>query len=226
MAEIYKLGCNTSTDEGGFIQLKFRSDRLEELMRELNLSQSELARRVGVSQATVWKLLNEPIQGSRHLHKIAAELGVSPAYLMGEIDEREGEAEIMAGNIEIEELSLGELGEGRKVKGRARTFAAAWLAQITSSPPGTLCVLRDVGGSMAPTIGRSDLVFIDRSINRVAIADQVYAVSIGGAIALRRLRPKGEEIVIMSDRPEITDQIERLSEIKILGRVVAKVRSF
>jgi transcriptional regulator with XRE-family HTH domain len=53
-------------------------------MRQRAVSQSELARQIGTSPTTVWKLLNEPAQGSKHLHKIARVLGTSPEYLMDE----------------------------------------------------------------------------------------------------------------------------------------------
>lgn len=62
----------------------FDADRLRELMAAREISQSELARRVGVSQATIFKLVSGKLYGSRHLHKIARELGTTPAYLTGE----------------------------------------------------------------------------------------------------------------------------------------------
>jgi len=56
-------------------------------MLEQDLSQSELGRRVGVSQATIYKLLTGESYGTKHLHLIARELGTTPAYLTGEIDD-------------------------------------------------------------------------------------------------------------------------------------------
>ena len=63
------------------------AERLRLLMAERHLSQSELARRVGVTQTTVRKLTSGSGQGSKHLHRIARELGTSPAYLTGEVDD-------------------------------------------------------------------------------------------------------------------------------------------
>ena len=56
-------------------------------MAKRSLSQSELARRVGVSQATIYKLTTGETYGSKSLHRIARELGTTPAYLTGETDD-------------------------------------------------------------------------------------------------------------------------------------------
>lgn len=61
--------------------------RLTEQMVAHGLSQSELARRVGVAQATIFKLTVGETYGSKYLHKIARELGTTPAYLTGETDD-------------------------------------------------------------------------------------------------------------------------------------------
>jgi transcriptional regulator with XRE-family HTH domain len=61
--------------------------RLSSLLRARELSQSELARRVGVAQQTIYKLVTGASRGSSHLHKIARELGTTPAYLTGEVDD-------------------------------------------------------------------------------------------------------------------------------------------
>lgn len=51
------------------------------------LSQSELARRVGVRQPTIFKVVSGSSSQSKHLHRIARELGTTPAYLSGETDD-------------------------------------------------------------------------------------------------------------------------------------------
>ncbi|MBB3691475.1 helix-turn-helix domain-containing protein [Sphingomonas sp. BK580] len=63
------------------------SERVSERMLDLGMTQSELARRVGVKQPTIYKLLRTSKKGSTHLHKIARELGTTPAYLSGETDD-------------------------------------------------------------------------------------------------------------------------------------------
>ena len=61
--------------------------RLAERMKELGVSQSELAKAVNISQPTVNQLLHKPGRGSKHLHKIARTLKTSPEYLTGETDD-------------------------------------------------------------------------------------------------------------------------------------------
>jgi len=61
--------------------------RLAERMQIAQLSQAELARRVGMSQQAVGKLVNGESRSSPNLHKIARELGTTPAYLAGETDD-------------------------------------------------------------------------------------------------------------------------------------------
>lgn len=61
------------------------------MMAEREISQSELARRVGVSQQTIFKLATGQTLNSRYLHLIARELGTTPAYLAGETENRESD---------------------------------------------------------------------------------------------------------------------------------------
>lgn len=61
--------------------------RVTERLQAMGLSQSELARRVGVSQPTVANLIHRSKKGSAYLHKFARELGTSAAYLSGETDD-------------------------------------------------------------------------------------------------------------------------------------------
>lgn len=63
------------------------SNRVRSLLAERGLSQSELARRVGVTQGAIAKVISKNPGGSSHLHKIAHELGTTPAYLTGETDD-------------------------------------------------------------------------------------------------------------------------------------------
>lgn len=57
------------------------ADRLRGLLDLRDISQSELARRVGISQSAIHKLVSGHGQGSKYIHRIAEELGTTPGYL-------------------------------------------------------------------------------------------------------------------------------------------------
>jgi transcriptional regulator with XRE-family HTH domain len=67
-------------------------DRVRERMDALELTQAELARRVGLAQPSIYGLIHSNKVGSKHLHKIARELNTTPAYLSGETDDPASDA--------------------------------------------------------------------------------------------------------------------------------------
>ncbi len=67
------------------------ADRLKDRMEACGLSQAELARRVGVAQTSIFKLLSGRSYNSRYLHIIARELQTTAAFLTGETDDSTAE---------------------------------------------------------------------------------------------------------------------------------------
>lgn len=62
-------------------------ERIRERLSAVGLSQSELARRVRLSQPAVNALIRGATRSTPQLHLIARELRTSPAYLNGEVDD-------------------------------------------------------------------------------------------------------------------------------------------
>jgi transcriptional regulator with XRE-family HTH domain len=60
--------------------------RIEIRLRELGMSQAELARRAGVPQTTINGLIRGNSRTTPHLIRIAQALATTPAYLTGETD--------------------------------------------------------------------------------------------------------------------------------------------
>jgi len=67
------------------------AERLKDQMAACDLSQAALARKVGVSQQSIGRLVSGEAMGSRYLHKIATVLRTTPAYLTGETDDPAGD---------------------------------------------------------------------------------------------------------------------------------------
>lgn len=222
----------------------FRGDRLEALLLARGISQSELARRVGISQASIWKLVHEPSQGSKHLHKIARELGTSAEFLMGETDieggPSTGEARLAfrgaeperAHNpdiVEIEEIDL-RFGMGgtyldQHVNAETRQFSRAWLKNFTNAQPEHLVWTIGDGDSMEPTIRSGEVILIDKSQNKPRMGDGIWAAAFGEIGIIKRLRPMPDGTVqIHSDNPLVRPETATDGELHIIGRVIAVVR--
>lgn len=213
-------------------------DRIRERLDAIGMSQAELARRVGVSQPSINHLIRRGAGGSSHLHRIAAVLGTTPAYLSGETDDpSEGyvpspSTEVVAaemGLVPVRELDL-TLGMGATfldvpVKETVRHFPIEFLRAYTRASPDQLFFAQGAGDSMEPTLRDSDLLLIDCSQTTLNIADKIWALSYAGLGAIKRLRslPSGG-VEMLSDNPHVPNATAYDDEMHIIGRVVAVVR--
>ena len=214
------------------------AERLRARIEEMGHSQSSVARAVGISQASVAKLIGGQAYGSKHLHKIAQVLATTPAYLTGEADDPSLGAlpaptpEVVAEQLDlspVEELSI-EFGMGATflvdhVETVTRWLPREWLGHFSTSPAHFLKFARGRGDSMYPTINNGDLVLIDTNQTRMTVQDEIWAVGYGDLGGLKRLRAIGDgQVKIMSDNPMVSDEIVSMDEIRIIGRVCANLR--
>ncbi len=197
------------------------------------ISQSELARRVGISQASIYHLVSGGGQGSKHLHRIARELGTTMAYLEGEIDDpTEGAVPIARSDDGVDQLDLVSVQQIDMAYGLGATFVdqpinvevlrfpRAFIEAITASSPALLTWTRGRGDSMEPTINDGDLVLIDRSQRTVVEQDAMWAYTVGDLGAIKRLRIKGDRVVIHSDNQSVRPDEEPIEGLNIVGRVI------
>lgn len=220
----------------------FRGDRLAQLLKQQGLSHGALAKRVGVSTTAIWKLVNQPAQGSKHIHRIAAELGTSPEYLMNESDIaaptglsdrllpfRHAEPARDPDVVELAEIDL-RFGMGgtyldSPAEVRTRRFSREWLRNFTSAPPEQLVWTVGTGDSMEPTIRSGEVILIDRSQQTPRFGDEIWACSFGDIGMIKRLRPMPDGTVqIHSDNQVVRSEVATDGELHVYGRVVAVVR--
>lgn len=207
-------------------------------MEKAGISQSELARRVGITQASVNKLLSGTAYGSRHLHKIARELGTSPAYLNGETDDSAtGAVPLPTSAAMIEYLDLVpirsinlEYGLGATfvddhVDVEVQHFPRAWVQSFTHTPSDQLTFARGRGDSMYPTIHSHDMVMIDLSQKRIEEPDAIWAYTNGMTGGIKRLRLQGDQVIVLSDNPAVREYQVPADEVNIVGRVIMILRS-
>lgn len=207
-------------------------DRISSLLSDRGMSQAELARRVGVAQQTIHKLITGGSRSSSHLHKIARELETTAAYLAGETDDPNAGAMLAPTQsdiahqldlVGIEQIDmaygLGATFADNPVSSELMHFPRQWVDAITSSPPALLTWTRGRGDSMFPTINDGDLILLDRSQRRVTEQDALWAFTVGDLAAIKRLRIKGDRVVILSDNPAVPPDEELIDEVNIVARV-------
>ena len=214
------------------------SVRLKERMRSLDMGQSELARRVGVSQPTIYKLLNGGSRGSTHLHEIARVLETTPAYLTNQTDDpREGAllkptAAVLADQLDIVEIPMLDLQFGMGAGAFADTiaeaekvgFARSYIRRYTSAPIDKIIFASGIGDSMYPTIHSRDGLFIDTSQQELRMGDQIWALYHYGMGLVKRITPTAQGYILASDNPNVRDIIATDGEMQIVGRVVGFTR--
>lgn len=211
----------------------FNADRFRKLLVDKGLSQSELARRVGVSQSAIHKLASGGAYGSAHLHKIARELGTSPAYLSGETDDAtEGAVPLPSAEALAEQLDLVPLEEVDLDYGLGAAYGDTpvsivvhkmprlLMEAMSESPSTSLFVTRGVGDSMQPVINHGDLVIIDRSQRIIGRDDGIWALSISGMHTIKRVRIRGDQVRLLSPNPDVSDDVATTDEVHVIGKVV------
>lgn len=220
-------------------------DRIEACLAAKGWSQAELARRVGVSQQTIWKLVSGGSTTSKYLVPIARELETSPEYLLGEVDDPsltgivERPSSIVAAKlanadpdtVELNEFDL-SFGLGSAfihdvpVTGVRRVFSRSWIRNFTNSPFEYLMFATGIGDSMTPTILDADIVLIDTFDRTPRFADKIWAIEMGGLGSIKRLRPTkdGQGMRLLSSNPDVPEDVAYDGEMQIVGRVAGVFR--
>lgn len=210
-------------------------ERIKERMVKLNLSQAELARRVKVSQPTINALVNGDNAGSKHLHRIAAELETSPAYLAGETEDdaptgiAPSAMEALADKFDLAilpELELGySMGGGAMFDQYEQRgvvpFQRSWLRTMMRGSFADLFVARGEGDSMQPTLLDGDIVLIDTAQRDIRQQDRIWAISYGELGMIKRVRRlPGGTYQLLSDNTAVPPVECADEEMHVVGRVI------
>lgn len=216
------------------------SDRIEERLATLNMSQAELARRAAIAQSTINSMIRKGRRSTPHLAKIARELETTAEYLLGETDDpspandsRRPVPPVISSDdddVEIDSIDLayglgGTFVDDDSVEVEKAKFSRSWLRKFTDAPPERLFSTAGAGDSMWPTIHDRDEVIVDRSSRVVDQGDKIWAIVFGGVGMIKRLRPLPDGTVkIMSDNQQVRDELATDSDLFVVGRVAAIVR--
>lgn len=217
--------------------------RMKAKMDRKGISQSELARRVGISQPVIFKLLKGESQGSSHLHKIARELDTTVEYLTGEIDDPDSAAlrdsrlkyvpqpddpKLLAvpNLAAIPQLDIaysmggGAINEFVEPVGQWY-FTKDMLRPLMKGGIEQLFVVRASGDSMIPTMINGDLCIVDRAQDDIDQQDRIWAVAYGDLGMIKRVRKlPNAGYQLNSDNAAVSPIEAHDGEMHVIGRVI------
>ncbi|MHB9879124.1 S24 family peptidase [Pacificimonas sp. ICDLI1SI03] len=100
-------------------------------------------------------------------------------------------------------------------------FDISLLRSITRSPFDRLRLVRGIGTSMEPTFRAEDRFLIDTTVREMTRLDGYYWITIDGAHGLKRLRPAGEDrVLVISENPDFeNDRLDKRA-VRIEGRAI------
>lgn len=228
----------------GYKRNMSHSNRIAEIRRAKDISQTELAERIGTTLSHIGKLE----RGDRRLNldwlrKIAKALDVDLAELVS-TGGRESEtrslpfpvrgerrsAAVSDDEVEIQQwdIAYGMGGGGYvdlPVTGEKHKFSRSWLRQFTHAPSDKVFLASGTGDSMTPTIMDADIVVIDTSQKEVRQGDRIWAAAYGQTGIIKRLRPMPDGgVKIISDNAAVPPETAYDGELHIVGRIVAIIR--
>tara|TARA_R110002049_G_scaffold14166_1_gene60161 strand:+ start:378 stop:1034 length:657 start_codon:yes stop_codon:yes gene_type:complete len=212
-------------------------------MDRKGLSQHELARRVGISQAAIHKLISGQTLGSSHLHKIARELDTTVDYLTGEIDDpdmgalRDNKLKYIAEPDDPKLLAVpnlaaipqldiaysmggGAINEFVEPVGQWY-FTKDMLRPLMKGGIEQLFVVRASGDSMIPTMINGDLCIVDRAQDDIDQQDRIWAVAYGDLGMIKRVRKlPNAGYQLNSDNAAVSPIEAHDGEMHVIGRVI------
>lgn len=212
--------------------------------QEVGVTDAALADVLGVERSVANKVVNGKVpMNPRRLEEVAKLLEVEPEELLFRIGLTSGRVSLQSTSgpsgglpadpplvrehpIALRQVDLAfSMGDGANiddyVEEGALDFDAGLLRSITRSPPERLFVARGAGDSMMPTLLNDDMVVIDTLQRQLNMLDRIWAISVHGAGAIKRLRAIGKQrILVISDNHAVDNQEVDAEDLRILGRVV------
>lgn len=179
--------------------------RIRELREERNMTQSDLAKRLGTTGVSVSRYEREPGRVTvPMLEQIAKALNCHVADILG-----------IGRSTERTVIAL-------PVRGKPKSLAIDFEVAEELGDTSALQAIEIEDDAMLPTMGRGDRAVIDRTVTSVT-RDGIYVIDIDGMTLIQRIayNPIRKTMFISSDSPQHSPLGEALpGDVKIAGRVL------
>ena len=198
------------------------ADRVRSKAGQLGIAPSTLADAAGIKRAAMtnyWR--GDRAYPVEVVSRLAERLSTTVDWLLTGVSSGRIEGEDTVGVQEIDlAYGLGGTYSDGPVEVETHRFPRAWLEKITTTPAAALIIARGRGDSMQPTIQDGDMVMIDRDQRAIREQDAIWAMTIGDIAMIKRVRVRGERVIIQSDNDRVTADEAHHEEVNIVGRVI------
>lgn len=219
--------------------MKTFAERLNAAMSAADISQGQLADKVGISQPAIQKMTSGKTSGSRKMVELANALGVRPEWLSSGVGEMRIDGNVPSASqpasetIDVFRVDVLDL----KVSAGPGSFMISEFVEVLHAIEFTTEHARSLfgnrtqndvkvmtvdGDSMCPTIQSGDRLFFDVSVRNFKV-DGVYAFVFGQHFHVKRLQMQGLQLAVLSDNPAYKDWYvteENQDQLYIMGKAL------
>ncbi len=162
---------------------------LQQIMEERGISQTELARQIGVTRPSINGWLNGSVPSEGNLEALCKFLNVEPSFLKYGISTNVDDDDDVTVNVPAMDrkptATANETDGNRGVVGMR--FSKEWLNSRSQTKVDTIRVFNMTGSSMSPTFEEGDLLIVDTSVNQI-ISNGIYILRQLGEDVVRRIQ--------------------------------------
>lgn len=186
--------------------MKTLAQRLDFAMRKVPISQSELARKINLSQTAVQKIISGKTATSRKIGEIAEILGVSVNWLLKGEDVSFDVVEESDEYCRVDILDIEAIANNQAVTNDSLTKTVSSIKYTEAEaisifgrrPADTIKIVTVKGDGMIETLKPRDLIFVDVSIKKFE-GDGIYLFIYNDHLYVKRLQLKKDEMRVISD---------------------------
>lgn len=195
---------------------------LRQIMEERHITQTELAKQIGVTRPSINGWLNGSVPTSENIDALCKALNVERSYLQNgvqSIDKDETSITIPA--LDRKPIAITNETEGSRGV-LAMTFAKEWLNSRSRTNIESIRIFNMIGKSMSPTFNEGDLLIVDTSINQIN-GNGVYILRQLGEEVVRRIQFELDEktVNVMFDNEQFQNQsTDKPANLDVVGKVI------
>ena len=159
---------------------------LRQIMKERHLTQTELAKQIGVTRPSINGWLKGSVPTEENLDALCKFLNVERSFLQNGVSSiNDDETTISIPAMNRRPTALANETDGNRGVVSIR-FSKEWLNSRSQTSVDSIRIFNMTGPSMSPTFEEGDLLIVDTSINQV-ISNGIYILRQLGGDVVRRI---------------------------------------